>query len=480
MENLERIENYCSLVIRLDKGEFDVVETASDAATFNAPSAVMGNSDPISSGSVSFSNLQDTNDSDAELSDADASDSKPSHVSLSPSPSPGPPATRESPDFNEAGMMKRFGALDQDGESLIRRRRQAINHTATGIALKSNGGRRRLSSIMVPTVPNSSSSGKLTSLGESGQAASEQKESAELRSSSVVPFAAAPSSPPSRPAPMLKKNSLVKIWDIVEDDSDDESDTDGYLRDVVNKMHSKELPEDDAKGEPPSAVDSPLDQMLDDDAEDAIIAIDIERAINERQRETEVFDRSISLSSFVYRDRRDNPLPPPVAANPKSPGSRHRSPSIAQRLVSFMSSPKSSAVSVHHSTEDPSVVFGDDDLEIMNDMELGLAGSLFQRDHSASTGMPAPQQKGGNSASPAYLRDCLAIRESSILEPGVLPATDLQAAAAGSIVRGFEGRIIRLLNHLSNLVRASNGAGGKPYQILTTAGELHKCGLFSD
>lgn len=467
MENLERIENYCSLVIRLEKGEFD----ASNASTDDY-------------GTSNFSsNIQHASESDFGI---DKRNSKELPIPSSPSPDP---SRKDSPIVNDQSLqesvVETFSKLDRDGGNLIGRRRQAINLTATAIALKANGSRRRLSSIMVPSVATLASSS-----GSAEHECVDPDRSGGSGSSSHVgehstksPFATPPS-PNGRPAPMLKKNSLVKIWDVVEDDSDDESDDGDTLGSPSTKLRSKEKSSEDVicKAHAPTAAkDSPFDHMLDEDAEDAIIAIDIERAINERyretMRETETHDRTISLSQFVTsvipsrdRERKESSVLPSIF-NPNAlvQGPRRRAPSIAQRLMSFVSSPKTSTVSVQHSTEDPSVVFGEDDLD--NSMELGLAGSLYQRDQSIAPGISSPPLKAGNSTSPAYLRDRLAIRESSFLHPGMAPPVDTNPSL-DACASDFEGRILRLLTHLSNIVKASNGAGGKPYQILTTSGIL--------
>ncbi|CAE7601464.1 INPP4B, partial [Symbiodinium microadriaticum] len=44
--------------------------------------------------------------------------------------------------------------------------------------------------------------------------------------------------------------------------------------------------------------------------------------------------------------------------------------------------------------------------------------------------------------------------------------------SSGAVVSDFENRITHLLSLLSNTVRKSEGAGGKPYQILTIAAKL--------
>ena len=505
MENLQRMENYCSLVIRLEKGEFDTVHEeelsrsrASSLATVtrsHVPSFRgddMASIDSADNGGTSAagtaSGLQDeVNETlpDPEYADAavpDESHSPTFSTKERDNEDTSVGSRGDACEFLDKTVMQKAQEHDQGN---IGRRRKAISRTSTAAALKGSANRRRLSSIMAPAMASGfaaepTTAGRLsdvtTHLSDSEDTLGKSSENTRLASSlqtaatscesgviSTNSTGIATSSTPRQMSPSRDLNSTVrvssmKIWDVIEDDSDESVED---LHDIVKsgvsgpcgphhveRDSSMKSCEERVRGTltlnasrtiPPAVWDN---DDADEDVQDGFLAIDIERAINDHQqlRESEPtsFDRQLSISQLVAsatstrceksKEREQQGAPSPLQqASTCAPTRPHRrGTSIAKRLMSYVSSPKTSSVGGRqhqsNSIDDCASVFGEEDIADIVDVELGLGrGSDITRAWHQNAIAPhrppltpavmLPTTKTNSS----YLRDCLEIRESSMI-----------------------------------------------------------------
>ena len=507
MENLQRMENYCSLVIRLEKGEFDTVPeeeqsrsrasslstaTRSHVPSFRQDRSSVDKDDSVDKDAAAteddFARLggeESATHQDPKKSDGTGEQSL--HDSVSSAPVSSRTSHTQERGSDDASFCSTGDTYALLGENVLKkaeehdqgnigRRRKAISRTSTAVALKGSTNRRRLSSIMTPVMLagvsgseiTASLSSDITSDGvmtgsENSQhasslstAAPSSYESSAVRGSSTS--TAAPSDPlsttPSGRTPLVKVSSM-KIWDVVEDDSDDESVEDMIFgggggkgggsttaSHHVERESAMKNGEDKARGTltlNTSRTTTPAlweNDDADDDVQDGFLAIDIERAINvhQQQRESEasLFDKQLSISQFVAsatstrsektkereQQRAPSPLQQTSSSAPTRP--RRRGTSIAKRLMSYVSSPKTSSVggrqTQSNSVDDPTSMFGEEDLTDIADVELGLGSGMAGKTAplhppSSTTPIVAPLLKTNSS----YLRDCLEMRESSII-----------------------------------------------------------------
>eukprot|EP00602_Paraphysomonas_sp_CaronLab_P005236 CAMPEP_0185037556 /NCGR_PEP_ID=MMETSP1103-20130426/32166_1 /TAXON_ID=36769 /ORGANISM="Paraphysomonas bandaiensis, Strain Caron Lab Isolate" /LENGTH=1347 /DNA_ID=CAMNT_0027575597 /DNA_START=770 /DNA_END=4813 /DNA_ORIENTATION=- len=395
MENFQRMEKYCSLVLRLERGDFDNMKSMSDLS--------IDESEKILSMVPSFSVQSSGGHESLDIETASTESERPTEVD-----------SKQQPELPLRQTL--VDQLNSTYSTTIGQRRHAVLLTDTAQSLMSTHNKKRMSIV---------SSRRESDVSEVGRSSNSQ-------------------------------SSKMNIWDPIDEDSDDDFDVESPYEGQRSILDSEvEVIETHFSGCHKSDITKQSPEDEDDDV-DGLMAVDIERQINDKlnnisQNTKKTRSPSIAMFSMGAAPRAD--------ARESSSGKRP-----PKRRESWMETffPNSNRKTL---SPDLEKTLNEED-ELDWDVELGIHGHVEHESSETPSVCNATCPQGNSSeVVTSFLADRLNTRESTLITVGA-------ALQSPSNCLSFEGRVERLLCQLRHHVQKSVGAGGKPYQILTCAAKL--------